>query len=91
MAKLLSACVAETLAVEGERRGLLTTTQFGGRQGKTTTDAILFLFYHVKMALRKGKVAVARFSVIEAAFPSTAVDRLIYDMQMLGMPNQITR
>lgn len=90
MAKILSACVAEILSTEGERHSLLPATQFGGRQGKTTTDAILLLLYHVKTALRKKKSVVIRFSDIEAAFPSTAIERLLHDMRTQGIPKQIT-
>lgn len=90
LAKLLSACIAETLSIEGERHGLLPSTQFGGRKGKTATDAILYLTYLIRTALRKKKVVAVRFSDIEAAFPSTSIERLLYDMRTLGVPKQIT-
>lgn len=34
LAKLLSACIADMLSIEGERHGILPNTQFGGRKGK---------------------------------------------------------
>ena len=48
MGKILSAIVACKLTAAIETHGLLSNTYFGGRPGRTTTDAIHYLVYLTK-------------------------------------------
>ena len=81
MGKILSAIVARKLMAAVETLQLLPNSHFGGRPGRTTTDAIHYLVHLIKNAWRRGKVASALFLDIKAAFPSTVPKRLIHDLR----------
>ena len=53
-----------------EEHNLLPANHFGGRKGRTATDAVHLLVYNIKGALHKGKVMVVLFLDIEGAFPN---------------------
>ncbi|KAJ3486122.1 hypothetical protein NLI96_g4454 [Meripilus lineatus] len=90
LGKILSSCVAETLTYESERLNLFPEMQFGGRPGRTTTDALQLVVTRVKRAWRKKRVVAGLFLDIKAAFPSVVPERLIHEMRKLGIPKEIT-
>lgn len=55
-AKILSACVAEDISYEAEKHALIPANHFGGRTGRTTTDALHYLIARIKNEWRKGNV-----------------------------------
>jgi hypothetical protein len=67
---------------------ILPATQFGGRPGRTTTDAIHLLTQKVKDAWRKGFVVSALFLDIQAAFPNVVKPVLLRNMRTRGIPEQ---
>ena len=86
MGKILSSCVASSLAYEAEKLQLLPINHFGGRKGRCTTDAIHTLIASVKNAWRRGDVVSVLFLDVQSAFPSTVPKRLFHNMRMRGVP-----
>lgn len=84
--KLLTSIVAEDMIHIAEKHQLLPSTQFGGRPGRTTTDAIHLLVHKIKDAWRKGNVVSVLFLDIEGAFPNAVTDRLIHILKSKGIP-----
>lgn len=85
-ARLLNACKTEDLVLMCEKAGILPINHFGGRPGRATTDSIHLMVKLVKDAWRKGEVASLLCLDVKAAFPSAAVDVLMHEMRMCGVP-----
>jgi len=79
--KVLTAIVAENISHMVEKDALLPDTHFGGRPGRTTTDAIHYLVGQIKSAWGKKKVALVLFLDVEGAFPNAVTDRLIHNLK----------
>jgi endonuclease/exonuclease/phosphatase family metal-dependent hydrolase len=84
--KVLTAIVAESISHLVERDALLPDTHFGGRPGRTTTDAIHYLVGKIKTAWGKKKVASVLFLDVEGAFPNAVTDRLIHNLKRRRIP-----
>jgi hypothetical protein len=84
--KVLTAIVAEDIAHLVEKNTLLPDTHFGGRPGRTMTDAICYLVDKVKSAWGKKKVTLILFLDVEGAFPNTVTDRLIHNLKKRQIP-----
>lgn len=89
-AKLMSACIAESISFAAKEHQLLPKNHFGGLPGRTTTDAIHYLMSRIRKAHRKRQVVAVLFLDIQAAFPSTSVARLIHDLRTAGIPKTYT-
>jgi len=89
--KLLTSITAELLIYWGEHHKLLPPMHFGGRPGRTTTDAVHLLAQTVKHAWRNGKVVSALFLDIEGAFPNATTERLLHNMRKRGLPRDFIR
>jgi hypothetical protein len=88
--KVLSTlCTKHTLYLS-EKHNTLPASQFGGRPGRNTTDAMLLVVHKIKDAWRRGKVAVALFLDVQGAFPNTVKERLIHNMCMRRVPKCFT-
>ena len=59
---------------------------FGGRPGRTMTDAVHILVQTIKHAWCNGKVVSALFLDIEGAFPNATTERLLHNMRKRGLP-----
>ena len=90
MWKVLTAIVAEQLTFVTEKHSLLPENHFGGRPGRTTTDAMHLLAHKIKSAWRAGKVTAVLFLDIEGAFPNAVPSQLEHNMRKRGVPNKIT-
>ena len=86
MARLLNSCKMEDLVLMCEKTGILPPNHFGGRPGRATTDSVHLLVKTVKDAWRKGKVASLLCLDVKSAFPSAAVDVLLHEMRVCGVP-----
>ncbi|CAG7850839.1 SubName: Full=Uncharacterized protein {ECO:0000313/EMBL:CCA73447.1} [Serendipita indica DSM 11827] len=86
LGKLLSALMAEDISYLCEQHQLLPKSQFGGRPGRTTTDALHLPTCEIKNAWRKGKVVSALFLDIQAAFPNVVKPILVENMREKGIP-----
>ena len=90
-AKLLAACVKEVWEYHVERLNLLPRNQYGGRKGRTATDAIHSLVNFAKDAWRRKQEVVVLFLDIKGAFPNVSIPVLIHDMRMMGFHPKYTR
>jgi hypothetical protein len=86
MAKVLTAIVAENISQLAEQHHLLPKTHFGGRPGRTTTDAIHYLVHKIKQAWANDQVASVLFLDVEGAFPNAVTDRLIHNLRKRSIP-----
>jgi ribonuclease HI len=84
--KVLTAIVAEGISHLVEKNTLLPDTHFGGRPGRTTTDAIHYLVGKIKSAWGKKKVTSVLFLDVEGAFPNAVTDRLIHNLRKRRIP-----
>jgi Reverse transcriptase (RNA-dependent DNA polymerase) len=88
MAKVLSALIAADLTFISEKHHLLPDSQFGGRPGRSTTDALHLLVQKVKTAWRSHDVVTALFLDIKAAFPNVVKEVLLNNMRQRGIPEE---
>jgi endonuclease/exonuclease/phosphatase family metal-dependent hydrolase len=79
LAKILTSIIAETISNLVEIYQLLPKTHFGGRPGRTTTDAVHYLVHKIKTAWRNDQVASVLYLDVEGAFPNAVTDRLIHN------------
>ena len=86
MAKVLTSIVAEIISNLVETHQLLPKTHFGGRPGRTTTDAVHYLVHKIKAAWRNEQVASVLFLDVEGAFPNAVTDRLIHNLKKRRIP-----
>ncbi|CUA75215.1 putative RNA-directed DNA polymerase from transposon BS [Rhizoctonia solani] len=86
ISKILYACVANRLNSLAEEHGWLPDHHFGGRSGRTTTDALHLLAKTVKDAWATKKVASSLFLNVKGAFPHANPLRLAKNMRQLGVP-----
>src|SRR5271155_3313845 len=89
-AKLLSACVKEIWEHHVERLNLLPRSQYGGRKGRTATDAIHSLVEFTKRAWRRKQEVIILFLDIKGAFPNVAIPVLVHDMRNMGFHPKYT-
>ena len=85
--KVFSTLCAKHVSYLAEKHKLLPHTQFGGRPGRNTTDAMLLVTHKIKDAWRKGKTAAALFLDVQGAFPNTVKEQLIHNMRMRRVPD----
>jgi ribonuclease HI len=88
--KVLSMLCSKHTTYLVEKHNLLPATQFGGRPGRNTTDAMLLVVHKIKSAWRRGKVAAALFFDVQGAFPNTVKEQLIHNMRMRRVPKCFT-
>lgn len=86
LGKLLSALVAVGLSYIAEKHNLLPPSQFGGRPGRCTTDAMHQVVQKIKDARQAKKVASILFLNIQAAFPNTVKECLLHNMRSRQVP-----
>lgn len=89
LGKVLESVIATRLSFLAEGHQLLPPTQFGGRPGRTTTDAILFLTQKVKDAWRTGRIASLLLMDISQAFPTVPHPSLSAQLKSAGIPNAL--
>jgi hypothetical protein len=90
LAKPLSMAVAEDLTYILEKHNLLPEQHFGGRPGRTATDAVHVTTKFITDAWRAGEVVSALFLDIKGAYPSVDIPTLQHEMKMRGLPSQYT-
>ena len=86
MWKVVTVIVASHITYVTEKHQLLPANHFGGRPGRTTTDAMHLLVSKIKAAWRAGKVASVLFLDIEGAFPNANPERLVHNLRKRGIP-----
>lgn len=86
LGKVLESVMAERLSALAEAHHLLPDNQYGGRPGRTTTDALLFLTQKIKDAWRTGRIASLLLMDISQAFPTVPHPSLIAKLKLAGLP-----
>lgn len=86
--RAINACVKEDIQYWLEKRNIIPRYQFGGRAGRTTTDAIIQLTTIVKEAWRRGEVATALLLDVKGAFPSVHIPMLLHELRTSGVPSE---
>ena len=87
LGKLFSSLVATDLSFLTEKHGLLPHTQFSGRPGRTTSNAMHLLVQKIHNTWRTKKVAAVLFLDVQAAFPNTVKERLLHNLRKRRVPN----
>ena len=80
LGKVVEKVVAELLAEEAERRGLLRDGQYGSRKRWSAIDSAAVMVDRAHPAWREGSIADVLLMDIKAAFPSVGRGRLIHTM-----------
>ena len=91
MAKLLTAIRAEQLSNLVERHQILPKNHFGGRPGRSTTDAIQYLISKIHKAWNQNKVISILFLNVEGVFPNAVTTQLINNMKKRRIPMSIIK
>ena len=89
MSKVLTALMAELMTYYTETHQLLPAHHFGGRPGRTTSDAVHLLIHKIKDVWRKRQVMAVLFLDIEGAFPNTVTYRLLHSMKKRRLPDKL--
>jgi ribonuclease HI len=89
LSKVVETVVARRLSQMAEEHALLAPSHFGGRPGRTTSDAVLLLVHKIKAAWRKGKVATGLFLDISQAFPTVSHPRLLHNLRKRRVAHQL--
>ena len=89
MAKLLTAIIAKQLSYIVECHQILPRNHFGGRPGRSTTDAIHYLTNKIHKAWNKDKSVSILFLDVEGTFPNAVTDRLIHNLKRRRIPTAI--
>ena len=89
MSKVLTAIMADIMTYYTEAHHLLPAHHFGGRPGRTTTDAVHLLVHKIKDSWRKKQVTAVLFLDIEGAFPNTVTSKLIHSMRKWRLPEAL--
>ena len=84
--KVFSSLCSRHISFLAEKHNLLLPTQFGGRLGRNTTDAMLLVTHKIKDTWRKGKSAAALFLDVQGALPNMVKEQLIHNMCMRRVP-----
>ena len=87
--KVLMAIVASQLTFITEKHQLLPANHFGGRPGRTMTDAMHLLANTIKASWRAGKVTSALFLDIKGAFPNVVPSHLEHNLHNCKVPRKI--
>jgi ribonuclease HI len=91
MAKVMTSLVAEVISNLVETHHLLPKNHFGGRPGRTSTDAIQYLVHKIKSAWREDRVASVLFLDVEGAFPNAVTNRLLHNLKRRRIPAILIR
>jgi ribonuclease HI/exonuclease III len=91
LAKTLTSIIAENISNLVETHQLLPKTHFGGRPGRTTTDALQYLVSKIKTAWRNDQVVSVLFLDVEGVFPNAVTDRLLHNLKKRRIPETLIR
>jgi ribonuclease HI len=86
LGKLLEAVIARRLSYLAEKHGLLPNSQFGGRPGRITEQALLVLSNAIDQAWYKHKVVTLIAFDLKGAFNGVNWVSLDYSLQARGIP-----
>ncbi|KAI1783628.1 reverse transcriptase (RNA-dependent DNA polymerase)-domain-containing protein [Ganoderma leucocontextum] len=87
--KVVESVIARRLAAIAEQHDLLPPTHFGGRPGRTTTDAVLHLTQRIKDSWRKKHITSVLYLDVTSAFPSVNHARLLHNLRKRHVPEPL--
>ena len=90
MWKVLAVLIKDHLTYLTEKFHLLPSHHFGGRPGRTTTDAVLLVSHKIKNTWRQGNITSILFLDVEGAFPNAILSRLVHNLQKRCIPCRYT-
>lgn len=90
MWKVLAAVVADQISYLSEKYQLIPAHHFGGRPGRTTTDAVHLVAHKIKSSWRQGNVTSVLFLDVEGAFPNAVPARLEHNLRRRRIPRKYT-
>lgn len=85
LSKTVEAMLANRLRDYVETNHLLHPGHFGGRQRRSTTDALIYLTSWIKAKWRENKYVGALFVDVQAAFPTVHPARMISTLTTMGV------
>jgi len=89
MGKVIEKVVAELLAEQAERRGLLSNRQFGSRKRGSAIDMAAIMVDRVHAAWREGSLAGVLLMDIKAAFLTVGRGKLVHAMSVMGIDGDL--
>ena len=87
LGKILERVMAKRLSYYAEKYRLLPDTQFGGRPGRSTEQALLILANSIDRALRKHKVLTLLAFDIKGAFNGVSKESIDARLRQKGIPS----
>jgi len=91
MWEVITVIIANHITYVTEKHQLLPANHFGGRPGRTTTDAMHLLTNRIKAAWRAGKVTSVLFLDIEGAFPNANPEKLVHNLRKRRIPTKYAK
>jgi len=91
LGKVVEKVVAELLAEQAERRGLLSNGQYGSRKRQSAIDKVAIMVDRAHAAWRQGHIAGVLLMATKAAFPSVGRGRLLDTMRGKRMDRDLKR
>jgi hypothetical protein len=88
--RLFGSLVWREILVNSEIHNILPKAQFGGRPGRSTTQALHLIVKTIKDAWKNGKHVGILSLDVKGAFPHDQVKRLAHDMRKAGIPKEWT-
>lgn len=88
--KIEGSVVADTITHQADVHRLVADAHFGGRPGRSTTDAIHRLLAFSKDAWRRRKVVTFVYSDVHGAYPSVFIPKLTHNMGLRYVPKEYT-
>ena len=89
MSKVLTVLMVDLMTFYTETHQLLLAHHFGGRPGRTTTDAVHLLVHKIKHVWQKSQVTAVLFLDIEGAFLNTVTSKLEHSMRKRRLPEML--
>jgi ribonuclease HI len=89
--KIYTSVMSELLMFFAEKFALLPRNHFGGRAGRTTTDALHLLVSKTRDAWSHRKMVGVLYLDVEAAFPNAVPAQLVHNLKKRRVPTKIIR
>jgi ribonuclease HI len=89
--KIYTSVMSELLMYYAEKFSLLPKNHFGGRAGRTTTDALHLLVSKIRDAWSRDKMVGVLYLDVEAAFPNAVPAQLIHNLKKRQVPTKLVR
>jgi Reverse transcriptase (RNA-dependent DNA polymerase) len=89
--KIFESVISESISYLVETKQLLPSHHFGGRPGRSATDAMLVLVEEIHKAWKKQKIFTAVFLDVAGAFNNVVHQRLMHNLKCRKIPPILVR